>query len=70
MRPSRTQRRLSAAGLALLAMFSCSYGDREDKEEDAKAKRAEALLPPGGLPPPADRHVTSGETVKVTRKLS
>ena len=67
---SRNRRRLSAAALAVLSMFSCSYGDREDKEEDAKAKRAEAVLPPRGLRPPADRHVTGGETVKVTRTLS
>jgi hypothetical protein len=26
-------------------MFSCSYGDREDKEEDNIHKRAEAVLP-------------------------
>ena len=69
-RPSRTQRRLSAAGLALLAMFSCSYGDREDKEEDAKAKRVEAVLPPGDFRPPAERHVPGGETVEVTLTLS
>jgi hypothetical protein len=26
---------LSAAALCVLSMFSCSYGDREDKKEDA-----------------------------------
>ena len=31
-----------------LSMFSCSYGDREDKEEDDKAKRAELVLPSPG----------------------
>jgi hypothetical protein len=36
---------LAAAGLALLSMFSCSYGDREDRKEDEKAKRTVLALP-------------------------
>jgi hypothetical protein len=51
-------------------MFSCSYGDREDKEEDAKVKRAEVLLPSRDVRPPADRHMLGGETVEVTLTLS
>ena len=35
-------------------MFSCSYGDREDKQEDEKAKRAEVVLPSHVIWPPAD----------------
>ena len=38
MRAAR-KRRLAAAGLLALSMFSCSYGDREDKEEDDKNQR-------------------------------
>lgn len=45
MRAARSRRRLAAAGLLMLSMFSCSYGDREDKEEDDKNKRAEPVLP-------------------------
>ena len=44
MRAARS-RRLAAAGLLVLSMFSCSYGDREDKEEDDKNRRAEPVLP-------------------------
>ena len=43
MRAARNRRWL-AAGLLALSMFSCSYGDREDKKEDDKAKRAEVEL--------------------------
>ena len=39
-RPSRNRRRLAATGLLALSIFSCSYGDREDKQEDEKAKQA------------------------------
>ena len=46
---SRNRRRLAAAGLLALSMFSCSYGDREDKDEDEKAKRAELVLPAPGF---------------------
>jgi hypothetical protein len=28
-----------AAGLLALSVFSCSYGDREDREEDDRTKR-------------------------------
>jgi hypothetical protein len=42
---ARNRRRLAAAGLALLSMFSCSYGDREDRKEDEKAKRTVLALP-------------------------
>ena len=45
MRPPRNRRRLAAAGLVALSMFFCGYGDREDKQEDEKAKRAE-IAPP------------------------
>ena len=49
---ARNRRRLAAAGLLALAMFSCSYGDREDKDEDEKAKRAGLILPlPGFIAP-------------------
>ena len=48
MRAARNRRRL-AAGLLALSMFSCSYGDREDKEEDEKAKRVEIVLPSPGF---------------------
>ena len=67
---SRNRRRLSAAALAVLSMFSCSYGDREDKEEDAKARRAEVVLPPGDFRLPAERHVPGGNTVEVALTLS
>ena len=46
---SRNRRRLVAAGLLALSMFSCSYGDREDKEEDDKAKLAQLGLPAPGF---------------------
>jgi hypothetical protein len=46
---ARNRGRLAAAGVVLLAMFSCSYGDREDRKEDEKAKRTVVLV----LPPPA-----------------
>ena len=35
----RNRRRLAMAGLLALSMFSCSYGDREDKKEDERLKR-------------------------------
>jgi hypothetical protein len=68
MRASRNRR--LAAGLAVLSMFSCSYGDREDKEEDEQAKRAEVILPPGDVRLPAERHVPGGKAVEVTLTLS
>ena len=41
-------------------MFSCSYGDREDKKEDDKAKRTAVVLPPKHRPPgPATAAVAS-----------
>lgn len=67
---SRNRRRLAAAGLAVVSMFSCSYGDREDKEEDAKARRSEAVLPPGDFRLPAERQVPGGNTVEVALTLS
>ena len=48
MRAARNRRWL-AAGLLALSMFSCSYGDREDKKEDDKAKRVEVVLPSPGF---------------------
>ncbi|MGD9510011.1 MAG: hypothetical protein AB7I59_28035 [Geminicoccaceae bacterium] len=39
MRAAR-KRRLAAAGLLALSMFSCSYGDREDQKEDEKNQRS------------------------------
>ena len=44
MRAARNRRRL-AAGLLALSMFSCSYGDREDKEEDDKVRRGASIRP-------------------------
>ena len=44
MRAARNRRWL-AAGLLALSMFSCSYGDREDKKEDEKAKRGASIRP-------------------------
>lgn len=49
MRTAR-RRRLVAAGLLVLSVFSCSYGDREDKEEDQKAKRTALITPSPGFP--------------------
>ena len=49
MRPARNRRRLALVGLLALSMFSCSYGDREDKKEDDKAKRVEVVLPSPGF---------------------
>jgi hypothetical protein len=46
MGAGRKRRRLGAAGLAVLSMFSCSYGDREDKKEDDKIKRIAVVLQP------------------------
>ena len=48
MRGSRNRRPLAAVALLALSMFSCSYGDREDNVEDAKAKRVEVVLPTAG----------------------
>ena len=48
MRAARNRRRL-AAGLLALSMFSCSYGDREDKEEDEKAKWVEIVVSSPGF---------------------
>lgn len=45
MRGVRCRRPLAALGLLALSLFSCSYGDREDKQEDAEATRT-ALAPP------------------------
>jgi hypothetical protein len=45
MRAAWNRRRL-AAGLLALSMFSCSYGDREDKEEDDKNKRTALTASP------------------------
>ena len=46
MRPlARKRLRLPAAALCALSMFSCSYGEREDKEEDSKHLRSELVLP-------------------------
>ena len=42
MRAARNRRWL-AAGLLALSMFSCSYGDREDKKEDDKVKRVASI---------------------------
>ena len=44
----RNRRRLAMAGLLALSMFSCSYGDREDKKEDEKVKRTVLVLPAPG----------------------
>jgi hypothetical protein len=49
LRASQSRKRLAAA-MALLSMFSCSYGDREDREEDDKAKRVAAVHPPAEWP--------------------
>ena len=61
---SRNRRRLSAAALAVLSMFSCSYGDREDKEEDEQAKRAAVVLEPAERPLPRE------DAVSITPTLS
>jgi hypothetical protein len=39
---SRKRLRPSAAALCVLSMFSCSYGDGQDKEENNKHKRSES----------------------------
>ena len=44
MRPARN-RRLAMAGLLVVSMFSCSYGDREDKKEDDKVRRGASIRP-------------------------
>ena len=67
---ARNRRRLAAAGLLALSMFSCSYGDREDKKEDEKSKRTGAILPPGDFRLPAERHVPGEKAVEVTLTLS
>ena len=51
-------------------MFSCSYGDREDKKEDEKSKRTGVILPPGDFRLPAERHVPGEKAVEVTLTLS
>jgi hypothetical protein len=40
------RKRRLAAGLLVLSMFSCSYGDREDKEEDDANKRTALTVSP------------------------
>lgn len=44
------RRRQLAAGLLVLSVFSCSYGDREDKEEDQKARRTALITPSPKFP--------------------
>jgi hypothetical protein len=45
----RARRGGLAAACMALSVFSCSYGDREDREEDAKATRAAVVPPPSRL---------------------
>ena len=69
MRASRNRRRLSAAALAILSMFSCSYGDRDDEEEDEKVRRIVLVLPLGDILRQPDNPVPHRNAVDVALAL-
>ena len=45
----RARRGGLAAACMALSMFSCSYGDREDREEDEEATRTAVVEPPSPI---------------------